>query len=203
MSQARSQPNFKADENIGTPFVCVRLDEPFDQIVARNPELRIEQTASGEIVFMPPTGGESGRSNSELGFQIQSWAKRHGGYCFDSSTLFCLSNGAKRSPDASWIAPDRWKQLSKRDRESYPPICPDFVVELRSKTDRLQDLHDKMNEYINNGARLGWLIDPIYETVYIYKPNIEVVCLRDCRQVSDDAILPGFVLDLTALWPDD
>ncbi|HUP78105.1 MAG TPA: Uma2 family endonuclease [Pirellula sp.] len=202
MSHAGSQPNSKADDVMGTPFVCVRLAEPFEQIIAKNPELIIEQTATGEIVFMPPTGGESGRSNSELCFQVQSWAKRHGGYCFDSSTLFCLPNGAKRSPDASWIAPERWKQLSKRDRESYPPICPDVVVELRSKTDRLQDLQDKMNEYVNNGARLGWLIDPIYRAVYVYKPNIDVVCLQDCRQVSDDAILPGFVLDLTAIWPD-
>ena len=126
--------NHKSDEPVVGGFFCVRLEEPFDRIVANNPELRIEQNAAGEIVFMSPTGGESGRRNVKLCSQLDLWASSHFGFTFDSSTLFRLPNGAKRSPDASWIASERWKKLSKDDREGYPPICPDFVVELNVLT---------------------------------------------------------------------
>jgi len=189
--------NHKSDESVGLGFLCVRLEEPFDRIVANNPELRIEQNAAGETVFMSPTGGESGRRNAKLCFQLELWASSYDGFSFDSSTLFRLANGAKRSPDASWIASERWKQLSKDDREGYPPICPDFVVELRSKTDRILDLQRKMEEYLDNGARLGWLIDPLNRTVYVYKPGVPSVVLQDVQNVSDDEVLPGFVLNLT------
>ena len=192
--------NHSSDEPVIGGFFCVRLEEPFDRIVANNPELRIEQNAAGEIVFMSPTGGESGRRNVKLCSQLDLWASSHSGFCFDSSTLFRLPNSAKRSPDASWIASERWKQLSKDDREGYPPICPDFVVELRSKTDRILDLQRKMEEYVDNGARLGWLIDPLNRTVYVYKPGVPFVELRDVQNLSDEEILPGFVLDLTDIW---
>lgn len=116
---------------------------------------------------MSPTGGESGIRNSEISFQLTAWTRNAGGFAFDSSTLFRLPNGALRSPDASWIASDRWQQLSPEERESYPPIAPDFVIELRSKTDRLVDLQDKMKEYCDCNVRLGWLIDPMLKQVHV------------------------------------
>jgi Uma2 family endonuclease len=197
-----SPETHKLNEPVGGGLFCVRLEEPFDQIVANNPELRIEQNAEGEIVFMSPTGGEAGRRNAKVCFQLESWVCSHSGYSFDSSTLFLLPNGARRSPDASWIATERWKQLSKVDRDGYPPICPDFVVELRSNTDRILDLQKKMEEYIENGARLGWLIDPMNRTVYVYKPGVPTVQLQDVQHLGDEEILPGFALHLTDIWSD-
>jgi Uma2 family endonuclease len=145
-----------------TPLATKVTDEEFDELCRLNPELQIERTSEGDLIVMAPTGGKSGRRNLKLIVAFGLWAERDGtGQAFDSSTLFSLPNGARRSPDLSWIGNDRWEALSPQQQEAFPPLCPDFVVELRSKTDRLTTLMAKMDEYIANGAQLGLLIDPL------------------------------------------
>ncbi|MCC6508838.1 MAG: Uma2 family endonuclease [Pirellulaceae bacterium] len=185
---------------LGTPVVVLRLTESFDEVVALNPHLRLEQNAAGELVIMTPTGGESGARNIELTYQLKHWVKANGGIAFDSSTLFCLPSGAKRSPDASWISTERWSKLSKEDRKRYPPICPDFVVELRSETDRVTDLMAKMQEYLDNGAQLGWLIDPLTRQVHVYQRSKEIQILKEVDMIAADSCLPGFILDMRPIW---
>jgi Uma2 family endonuclease len=166
-----------------------------------NRELRIERTSDGEIVIMPPTGGNTGRRNPALTRRLDCWAEQEGtGISFDSSTGFTLPNGAIRSPDAAWVKRVRWEALTQEQREEFPPLCPDFVVELRSPSDATETLHAKMREYLANGALLGWLIDPIEKKVYIYRPNAEVTCLDNPKTASGDPVLPGFVLDVHRLW---
>lgn len=176
-------------------------EKQFRRLCQENPELRIELTAQQELVIMPPTGSETGRRNSTLTQRLANWSETEGtGIVFDSSTLFTLPNGAKRSPDVSWVKKERWDVLTREQREGFAPLCPDFVVELRSRTDRLSDLQDKMQEYINNGARLGWLIDPLDKRVYVYRPGQLVGTLDDPATLSGDPILPGFVLHVRELW---
>jgi Uma2 family endonuclease len=176
-------------------------EEQFVRLCQENPDLRLELTARGELVIMPPTGTETGRRNNRLAYRITAWADSDGsGVVFDSSTLFTLPNGAKRSPDVSWAQRERWEALSKEQREGFAPLCPDFVVELRSPTDRLPDLKEKMQEYIDNGARLGWLIDPLEKRVSVYRPGRPVEVLDDPPTVSGDPVLPGFVLPVRELW---
>ncbi len=189
------------DDGLGLPLISVRLRDSFNRIVANNPELKIESTADGEIVFMSPTGGESGATNSLITAALVNWATIHGGVAFDSSTLFRLPNGARRSPDASWIQTKRWDKLTQKEREGFPPICPDFVIELRSRTDRVADLQDKMQEYQGCGVRLGWLIDPLRRQVHIYGSSQPPVVLKAPQSVSGEAVLPGFVLDLSQIFP--
>ena len=202
MAHSTNDENLVANDPWGMPLIGIRLSESFDEIVAKNPELRIEQNANGEILFMPPTGGESGYRNSEITSELFRWAKRYGGRTFDSSTLFRLPNGAKRSPDASWISMERWNALSSEDRKKFPPLCPDFLIELRSETDRLDELQVKMNEYLSVGLRLGWLIDPLQKRVHIYRPDKQIEVLVSPASVSCEEILPGFVLDLKGIWVD-
>ena len=176
-------------------------DDEFFKFCQLNRDLRIERTSDGEILIMPPTGGDTGRANSALNGLLYSWAQRDGtGITFDSSTGFTLANRAKRSPDAAWVKRSRWDALTKQQRAEFPPLCPDFVVELRSPSDAIEALRAKMREYLANGALLGWLIDPIEKKVYIYRPNAEVACLDDPKTVSGDPVLPGFVLELERLW---
>jgi Uma2 family endonuclease len=176
-------------------------EKQFRRLCQENPELRIELTAQQELVIMPPTGSETGRRNSTLTQRLANWSETEGtGIVFDSSTLFTLPNGAKRSPDVSWVKKERWDVLTRAQREGFAPLCPDFVVELRSRTDRLSDLQDKMQEYINNGARLGWLIDPLNKRVYVYRPGQPAETLDDPATLSGDPILPGFVLHVRELW---
>ena len=184
----------------GVPPIRVRMNEPFDELVSLNPDLRIEQTSSGEVVFMSPTGGESGYRNTKIIAQLCLWSESRGGRAFDSSTLFRLPNGAKRSPDASWVSLTRWQALSSAERKSFPPLCPDLVVELRSESDRLSDLQEKMIEYLQNGAQLGWLIDPLLQHVHVYKPGQEPEVHAAPDSLSGGDVLPGFVLDLRAIW---
>ena len=184
----------------GFPRLSVRRSESIETIIANNPELNVEQTADGEMVFMSPTGGESGLRNSEINADLVIWARGYGGIVFDSSTLFRLPNGALRSPDASWIQTARWQSLSDQERKSFPPMVPDFVIELRSQTDRVIDLQDKMKEYASCGVRLGWLIDPLQKQVYIYRSIETPVVLSEPNSVSDEAVLPGFVLDLSLIF---
>ncbi|MCS7080064.1 MAG: Uma2 family endonuclease [Chloracidobacterium sp.] len=176
-------------------------DEQFERLCRQNRDLRIEMTAEGDLILMPPTGWMTGDRNAEITMQLRLWAKRDGtGVATDSSTGFTLPNGAKRSPDAAWVLRERLAALTPEQREGFLPLCPDFVVELRSRTDALADLHEKMTEYIRNGARLGWLIDPETQTVYVYRPEAEVVVLERPMALPGDPELPGFVLDLTEIW---
>jgi Uma2 family endonuclease len=173
----------------------------FSEFCRLNPEWRIERTAKGDLIFMPPTGGETGRQNAKLTMLLGTWAETDGtGVVFDSSTVFTLPNGALRSPDAAWIRRSRWDALTEEQRRTFPPLCPDFVAEIRSPSDSLVTLQAKMQEYIENGAQIGWLLDPIEKRVYVYRPAPEVVCLEDPTQLAADPLLPGFVLDLARVW---
>jgi len=150
---------------------------------------------------MPPTGMKTGNRNFELTGSFAVWARQDGtGLGFDSSSLFSLPNGAKRSPDLCWIRKERWDALTDDEQEKFSPICPDFVVELRSPSDSLKRLKKKMEEYVENGAQLGWLIDPLKKTVHVYRPQAAVEILDDPETISGEPLLPGFTLNVRALW---
>jgi Uma2 family endonuclease len=173
----------------------------FERLCARYTELRLELTSTGELIVMPGTGAQTGRRNAHLTYQLMAWTEKdETGICFDSSTMFALPNSARRSPDASWVRRERWDSLSHRQKEGFAPICPDFVVELRSPSDRLPVLFNKMSEYMENGASLGWLIDPSTRRVYVYQPDEEVVILENPEIVSGDPLLTGFKLNVRQLW---
>ena len=179
----------------------VLTGEDFDQLVRDNPELRMELTATRELILRPPTGSKTGLLNSELNRQFGNWAKaNHSGVVFDSSTLFVLPNGARRSPDVSWVKRERWDALTEEEQQGFAPLCPDFVIELRSRSDNLPPLEAKMLEYVANGAQMAWLIDPLRKRVYIYRPNRNAEILEDPETVSGDPELPGFKLDVRELW---
>lgn len=186
------------------PPAVALTDEQFYQLCVANEEWRFELTADGELIIMPPTGGESGIRNADLTTDVNLWNRQTRlGKVFDSFTEFRLPNGAKRSPDVSWVKLDRWEVLSSDDRERFPPLCPDFVIELRSKIDSLNDLRAKMREYRDNGTRLGWLIDPQTPLVEIYRPSIDVETINfsfdQLPTLDGEDVLPGFVLDLTPI----
>lgn len=186
----------------GVNFRALTVErEKFFRFCMDNKDLRIELSARGELTIMPPTGSETGRKNSKLNLRLGIWAEQDDtGECFDSSTEFELPNGAFRSPDASWILKERYYAIPLAQRKKFAPICPDFVVELRSESDRLIPLKEKLAEYIANGARLGWLIDPRKRQVFIYRPDEEVEVLHNPATVSGEDVLPGFVLRLTEIW---
>ena len=166
-----------------------------------NSHLRIERNATGKLIIMSPAGSETGNRNFKLIQQLANWTDQDGtGIGFDSSAGFILPNGATRSPDASWINLTRWNSLSAEQKTKFAPICPDFVVELKSPSDSLQLLQDKMREYIDNGASLGWLIDRTARQVYIYVPGNDVKCLDNPQTVNAEPLLSGFVLDLAKIW---
>lgn len=176
-------------------------DDEYFQFCRLNPELHIERTSEGDIIVMAPTGGKSGRRNAKLIVALGKWAEKDGtGQVFDSSTEFILPNRAGRAPDGSWILNARWEALSEGDQEQFPPLCPDFVVELRSQTDSLKTLQSKMEEYIANGAQLGWLIDPMERKVHIYRSGVAAEVLNNPETVSGEPLLEGFILDVRALW---
>jgi Uma2 family endonuclease len=176
-------------------------DRQLFELCQRNRDVRIERTCRGDLVIMPPTGGETGRMNFELAGLLRSWVQADGtGIGFDSSCGFTLPSGATRSPDVAWVKRSRWEALTPQEREAFPPLCPDFVVELRSRSDALANLPAKMREYMENGAQLGWLIDPLQRKVYVYRPEAPVACLENPQTVSGDPVLPGFVLSLGDLW---
>ncbi|MBW4477170.1 MAG: Uma2 family endonuclease [Tolypothrix brevis GSE-NOS-MK-07-07A] len=175
-------------------------DEQYFQLCQNNRDYRFEHTASGELLIMPPTGSDTGRRNVKITTQLDIWNSQNNlGEVFDSSTGFTLPNGAKRSPDASWVKIERWNALTPEQQESFAPLTPDFVIELRSRTDSLKELQDKMQEYIDNGASLGWLIDRKNKRVEIYRPLKDVEILENPATLSGEDVLPGFVLDLTAI----
>jgi Uma2 family endonuclease len=176
-------------------------DEEYAEFCRQNPDLRIERTAEGDLIIMPPTGGKSGAQNFYLTGKFSAWVEKDGtGKGFDSSTEFSLPNGAKRMPDVSWIRNERWNALSEEQRIQFPPLCPDFIIELRSPSDRLKILQDKMEEYIANGAQLGWLFDPIDKKIYVYRPDATVEVLDNPKETSGEPLLKGFTVDVQALW---
>lgn len=176
-------------------------EEQFAKLCELNPEIRFEYTSTGDLLIMPPTGGDTGHTNANLTTDITLWSRQDGsGLVFDSSTLFVLPNGARRSPDVSWVRRDRWEALSPEERRGFSPLCPDFVLELRSPSDALRMLQDKMQEYIDNGASLGWLIDPTERMVYVYRPGASVERFEAPEEVSGEPVLPGFVLQLGSIW---
>jgi len=189
-------------ELIALTHECV-TPEQFERLCgeSRYRELRLELTSTGELIVMPPTGSETGRQNFNLTSQLGAWFRQYGsGKCFGANAGFTLPNGAIRSPDASWIKRERWDSLTAQQKKTFSPICPDFVIELRSASNTLTELHLKMLEYIENGASLGWLIDPFKRQVYVYRPNEDVVVLDNPETVSGDPLLPGFKLNLTEVW---
>jgi Uma2 family endonuclease len=178
-------------------------DEQFYQLCQANRDLRLERTAKGELIIMPPTGSETGGRNASLTAQIWLWNQQtHLGKSFDSSTGFKLPNGANRSPDAAWVRRERWDALTPEQKRGFAPLCPDFVVELCSPSDDLEDVQQKMQEYLANGIRLGWLIDPKTRRVEIYRPDGEVEILDNPATLSGETVLPGFVLDLQPVFED-
>jgi len=175
--------------------------EQYEELVYKHDDLWLELTSSGELIVMPPTGLESDTRNFNLIIQLGTWAQTDGsGVGFGASGIFALPNGARRIPDAAWVKREKWNRLTKDQQQRFGPLSPDFVVELRSRTDRLPPLRAKMVEYIENGVSLGWLIDPFERRVYVYRPDHEVVILENPETVSGDPLLPGFKLRLTELW---
>ncbi|WP_392531997.1 Uma2 family endonuclease [Nostoc sp. C117] len=175
--------------------------EQFYQLCEENPDLKLERNAKGELIIMPPTGGETGKTNSTINAQIWFWNDQNQ-LCevFDSSTGFTLPNGADRSPDVSWVEKSRWNALTKEQKEKFIPLCSDFVIEILSPNDSLKKTQMKMQEYIENGCRLGWLINRKKQEVEIYRPGQDVEVLKFPETISGENVLPGFVLKIQQIW---
>ena len=187
--------------NLPTQISLNISHEQFIQLAEVNREIRLERTAKGELILNPPTGSETGKHNLSIAAQLWLWNQRTGlGVAFDSSTGFHLPNGANRSPDAAWVAQEKWDSLTSQEKEGFAPISPDFVIELRSKSDSLKPLQDKMREYLENQTLLGWLIDCKNQRVEIYRQGQEVEVLDKPQQLLGEGVLPGFVLDLMEVW---
>ncbi len=175
-------------------------DDQFYRLCCDNRDFRIEMTADGELIIMSPTNPETGRKNAKITTRLCIWTEQDGtGECFDSSSEFMLPNGAKRSPDASWILKSRWNRLSNEEKNKFSRICPDFVIELRSPSDRLSNIQDKLEEYIANGARLGWLLDPIENRAYIYVSGLRPQRIDSPTILSGGSVLPGFQFEFTTI----
>lgn len=182
------------------PLYAMTPDE-FFELSLLNPDLKIELTSEGEIVFMSPSGAETGALNAQIILALGRWASEDkSGVFFDSSAGFTLPNKAVRAPDASWVRREKWTALSPRQRQRFAPLCPDFVIEVDSPSDRLKDLQAKMDEYIANGAQLGWLILPETRQVMVYRPGQDMQLHSDVDAIAADPELPGFTLDLTLIW---
>jgi Uma2 family endonuclease len=176
-------------------------DDDFYQLCRKNPDVKFERNAKGELLIMSPTGGETGNCNVEIATDFVIWNRQTKlGVCFDSSTCFKLPNGANRSPDVSWIRQDRWDALTPEQQEKFPPIAPDFVLELMSPTDRLQETQSKMQEYIDNQVKLGWLINRKTRQVEIYRQGQPVEIIKSPKTLSGEDVLPGFILDMQIIW---
>jgi Uma2 family endonuclease len=175
--------------------------EEFEKLCQDNPERSFELTATGELIVMAPVGGESGNSESELCADLVFWNRQTRlGKTFSSSTIFVLPNGAQRSPDAAWVELSRWEALTPEQRTKFPPLAPDFVIELRSATDRLPPLQEKMEEYRSNGVRLGLLINPKNKQVEIYRPGQEPEILASPTSIDCGEVMPGFILSMSEIW---
>ena len=202
MSQVLAEPQ------VSQTYITLRLspaiemtDDEFFAFCQLNRDLRFERTAQGDIIVRAPTGGETGSRNADITAQLVTWAKRDGsGAAFDSSTGFKLPNGADRSPDGSWVRKSRLAALTHEQKLKFLPLCPDFVIELLSPTDAVEVTQAKMSEYIENGAQLGWLIDPEVRKIHVYRSRQAVVVLENTAEIAADPELPGFVLDLREIW---
>ncbi len=205
------KPVTRKDEvpaGLGRPPLVLRLrpvvnltGDQLLEFASLNGDLRLELTAKGELIVMPPTGTETGGGSAEITIQLGVWAKQDGtGRTFDSSTGFTLPNGAIRSPNASWVLRSRIEALTAEQYRKYAPLCPDFVIELRSPSDSLRVTQEKMREYLENGARLGWLVDPEHKRIYVYCSDTPVRELENPETVSGEPVLPGFTLDLREVW---
>jgi Uma2 family endonuclease len=173
----------------------------FEQLTIENPDTRLERASDGTLIVMPPTGTEGSVRNASLIGQLWAWNRAAGlGTVVESNGGFELPDGAVRAADAAWVSSERWRQLTEDERETFAPLCPDFVVELRSRSDRMVDLREKMTAYVANGARLGWLIDPYERSVEIYRRGRQVEVLVNPETVSGDDVLPGFALELGSIF---
>ncbi len=178
-----------------------RDDEQFFELCRRNRDLRFERMATGEILMISPADGKTSSRNSKITRQLAEWSEHDGsGEAFDSSGGFKLPNGAVRSPDAAWIEHERLQALTEDEEERFLPLCPTSVVELRSPSDALASVEEKMREYLENGSRLGWLIDPQTRRVHVYRPGVEIKIHGEPASMSGDPELPGFVLELARIW---
>ncbi len=175
-------------------------DEQFYRLCTKNQDWQFERNAKGELIIMPPVGGVSGNREADLITEVNIWNRQTKlGKVFSSSTIFRLPNGGDRSPDVAWVKLERWENLTEEEQEKFPPICPDFVIELLSRTDSLKALQDKMQEYLDSGLKLGWLINPQDREVEIYRSNQSMELVKYPATLSGEVILPGFVLDLTEI----
>lgn len=182
-------------------FIGEISDEHFERICSKNRDFKIEQTAEGELILMPPTLPDSGWRNNDLSTDVTIWnRKSKKGIVFDSSTYFTLPNGARRSPDVTWMKREKWDALTPQQRKTVSRIVPDFVIELRSSTDSLKPLQAKMREYIENGVRLGWLIDPKTRKVHIYRAGGEVEILQNPEKLSGEDVLEDFELNVQEIF---
>ena len=179
------------------PLVEELNHEQFYKLCMANKDIAMERSSTGKLIIMSPVGGESGRQEANYIIDLGIWNRQTGlGEVFSSSTVFNLPNGGDRSPDAAWVKSERWNALTPEQQTKFPPICPDFVIELRSETDRLKPLQEKMQEYLNSGLRLGWLINPQGKTVEVYRPGQAVEVIKFPATVSGEDVLPGFVLEV-------
>ena len=193
---------FVLPQPISLDFHSARLTErQFEELCRNHPDLKFELSAKGELIVMPPTSMESGWRNSDLNFEVLKWAREDKtGIVFDSSTMFTFPSGAKRSPDVSWILKERVEALTLAERQKFARLVPDFVIELRSPSDSISDLQEKMAEYIASGVRLGWLIDPLEQKVYVYRAGGAVEILDNPENVSGEDVLRGFELNVRRIW---
>jgi Uma2 family endonuclease len=176
-------------------------DEQFESLCRNHPDLNLEMSAEGELIIVPPTSPESGWKNTKLITRTEIWSENDKtGIVFDSSTMFTLPSGAKRSPDVSWMTKEKWNALAESEKRKFSRVVPDFVIELRSPSDSLEDLREKMKEYIASGVRLGWLIDPESKTVHIYRAGGAVEILENPEKVSGEEVLKGFELNVREIW---
>jgi Uma2 family endonuclease len=174
-------------------------DDEFFEFASQMDEKRIERDKHGNILIMPPVGGNTGEYELNAAFYVKQWALKNGGRVFGSNTGFTLPNNAVRSPDAAWISDDHYAQVPNNLRKKFPPICPDFVIEIRSTSDTLKPIHEKMAEYMENGSRLGFLIDPVQQKAWVYRPNHATELVEDFSGIlSGENVLPGFELPLSA-----
>lgn len=181
--------------------ITTLTSEQFEQLCRSNPDIKFERTPTGELVVLSPTGGETGNRNIELAGDFVLWNRQAKlGILFDSSTCFKLPGGGDRSPDVAWVEQSRWAALTPEQRRKFPPICPDFVLELLSPTDNLKLTQAKMQEYLNSGAQLGWLLNPDDKQVEIYRPEQAVEILNAPDTLSGKPVLSGFTLNLSWLW---
>ncbi len=203
MVQTLTSPETKTNRiELPSTIALYITQKQFAALAAVNRDLKLERTAQGEFIVNSPTGWETGERNLSLTGQLYRWYEENKnlGKAFDSSTGFILPNGATRSPDASWVSRERWEALTLEQKETFANICPDFVVELRSSSDREKSLQAKMGEYMENGARLGWLINPQQRQVEIYRSGLAVTVLSNPVELSGEEVLPGFLLNLHRIW---